>query len=244
MLNRASKRKLRAFANRIFDVAERKRWVRPRPTFELDYHKLYPKLSVLEAHYDAVRAETLALIADPESLVDIASLNKKYTGPHAISWKTFVLKHEAWKVDNCARCPETTKLLQQIPGLSNAFFSVLGARQHISPHWGFYRGFIRYHLGVVIPNDNEDHSCYLRINTSYEDNDRRDTALIEKGDKYYWKNGQGVLFDDMFLHDAENASDEARVVLWLDLEKTLPGYLKALNKLVIRYGGPIPDAAI
>ena len=244
MLTRAGKKKLRAFANRILDIAERKGLTGSRPTFQLDYHNQYPELSILENHYELVRAETLGLIANPESLVDIASINAKYTGPHKITWKTFVLKHEEWKDENCARCPETTKLLKQIPNLSNAFFSVLGARQHISPHWGFYRGFIRYHLGVVIPQNNEDCSCYLRINTSYEDNAKQDTSLIERGAKYYWKNGQGVLFDDMFLHDAENGSDEPRVVLWLDLEKKLPSLLTAVNKVVIRYGGPIPDVSI
>jgi len=244
MFKPETKKNLRSKANKLFDVAERKGFVPPRETFELDYHKDFPALIELEQNYEVIKAEVISLLENPEGLVDLAALNPKYAGPGGITWKTFIFKHESWNEKNCERCPKTAKLIAQIPGVSNAFFSVLGANQHIAPHWGFYRGFIRYHLGVLIPNDNVDSSCYLRINTNREENAQRNTALVERGEKYYWKPGQGVLFDDMYLHDAENGSNQVRVVLWLDLKKKFPVYLTTVNNFVIRHFGPIPNKTV
>jgi aspartyl/asparaginyl beta-hydroxylase (cupin superfamily) len=97
----------------------------------------------------------------------------------------------------------------------------------------YYKGFLRYHLGVIIPHDNADGCCYLRVNADPADNARREPSLIDKGETYYWKNGEGVMFDDTFLHDAHNDSDEVRVVLWLDVARRLPWRLHLFNKLVL-----------
>ena len=53
----------------------------------------------------------------------------------------------------------------------------------MSPHWGYYKGFVRYHLGVVIPDDNAERKCWLRVNTDRDDNARREKGLIERGPK-------------------------------------------------------------
>jgi aspartyl/asparaginyl beta-hydroxylase (cupin superfamily) len=123
--------------------------------------------------------------------------------------------------ENCALCPQTASLLRGLPGVYTAFFSILDPHQYVSPHWGYYKGFLRYHLGVVIPNDNEDSTCFLRVNDDVRDNAKHDTSLIKRGLKYYWREGQGVLFDDTFLHDAANDSDEVRIVLWLDVVRRM-----------------------
>jgi aspartyl/asparaginyl beta-hydroxylase (cupin superfamily) len=98
---------------------------------------------------------------------------------------------------------------------------------------GCYRGFVRYHLGVIIPGNNEDESCWLRVNDDRADNARDDKSLVQKGERYYWKNGEGIVFDDTYLHDAENGSDEIRVVRWLDVVKKLPFYVQIWNRLLI-----------
>ena len=41
------------------------------------------------------------------------------------------------------------------------------------------------------------------------------------------------MFDDTFLHEAKNGSDDVRVVLFLDVARKLPWYLNAFNKLVL-----------
>jgi beta-hydroxylase len=123
--------------------------------------------------------------------------------------------------------------LRGISGLFTAFFSVLEPRQYIKPHWGYWKGFVRYHLGVIIPNDNADRKCWLRVNADAEDNKKRDKSLVERGQKYFWHEGQGIVFDDTFLHDAANDSDEVRVVLWLDIKRKMPLPFAALNSVFL-----------
>jgi aspartyl/asparaginyl beta-hydroxylase (cupin superfamily) len=106
---------------------------------------------------------------------------------------------------------------------------VLDPHQYITPHWGYYRGFVRYHLGVLIPNDNAGGECFLRVNGDPAANESRDVTRIEAGEVYRWKNGEGIAFDDNYLHDAANNSDQVRVVLWIDLRRKLPFYLSWFN---------------
>ncbi len=222
---------LKNAANDIFVRAEAAgKFPRCAP-FERDYHDDYPALGELELGYARVRDECLALLDRRDEFTDVSALGGSYTagGIHTIRWKSYLLKSGEFVPENCARAPATTALLAQIPGLYTAFFSVLEPRQRIAPHWGYWKGFVRYHLGVWIPRDNADRSSWLRVNADPRDNAARDPALVERGERYYWHNGEGVLFDDTFLHDAANDSDEVRVVLWLDLRRRMPLYLEALN---------------
>ena len=54
------------------------------------------------------------------------------------------------------------------------------------------------------------------------------------GETYHWKEGQTVVFDDTFEHEAWNNSDEARVVLFIDVERPLPIWLVPMNKFMLR----------
>ena len=225
------KKRLRAF----FSFLERRGWLSTLPAFERDYLKIYPALSKLEAGYASVREESLDLLEMKDRLTDMSALGGSYTraGIHTARWKVFLLKSGAFVDENCARCPRTAALLREIPGLYTAFFSILDANQAIAPHWGYYKGILRYHLGVLIPNDNADLRCWLRVNPDPRANALRDASAIEKGEVYYWHEGEGILFDDNFLHDARNDSDQVRVVLWLDLKRPMPLPLDLVNRLVL-----------
>ena len=205
------------------------------PAFNRDYLTTYPRLQELEKNHAAVQRECVQLLEIKDNLTDMTAMGGTYTkaGIHTASWKTFMFKSGKFVEENCARCPQTTALLRKIPGLYTAFFSVLEPHQRLTPHWGYYKGFQRYHLGVLIPDNNEDRSCYLRINADPEDNAQRDPSLVEKGESYYWKNGEGILFDDNYLHDAANLSDQVRVILWLDLRRKMPFYLQVFNMLCL-----------
>jgi beta-hydroxylase len=215
------------------------------PAFARDYHASYPGLAELEAGHDDVRRECEALVRVRHSLTDVESLAGKYTtgGIHAIAWKAFVLKSHRFIDANCALAPRTAELLRGVPGLYTAFFSILDPGQYITPHWGYWKGFMRYHLGVIIPGNNSDSSCWLRVNANVADNRRHDKTLIERGEKYHWKEGEGVMFDDTFLHDAKNGSDQVRAVLWLDLRRKLPPLLNAVNTTLLEIAHRVPAIA-
>jgi beta-hydroxylase len=203
--------------------------------FDHDYLRSYPALKLLEDAADDVREEALALLDIKDKLTDMKAMGGSYTqaGIHTAKWKTFMFKAGEFVEPNCELCPKTAAILRRIPEVYTAFFSVIDPHQTITPHWGYYKGFVRYHLGVIIPNDNADRSCYLRVNGDPYENSLRDPNLVEKGETYYWKNGEGIVFDDNYLHDAANGSDEIRVVLWLDMRRKMPFYIQAFNILCL-----------
>jgi hypothetical protein len=215
------------------------------PGFIHDYHRDYPGLSELEAHYAEVRRECEPLVGMRHRFVDVEGLAGKYTsgGIHALAWRALMLKSHRFIDDNCKLAPRTAELLRNVPGLYTAFFSVLEGGQYITPHWGYWKGFLRYHLGVLIPENNERRLCWMRVNASAHDNARRDTSLIERGETYHWREGEGVMFDDTFLHDAKNGSDQVRVILWLDLRRKMPPYLSALNTTLLEIAHRTPSVA-
>jgi beta-hydroxylase len=221
--------------NQVFAWFEDRGFIARTPAFMYDYHDHYRGLKQLEDGYEVIREECLKLLDVKDDLTDMTDLGAGYTngGIHKARWKAFMFKSGQFIDENCARAPRTAALLRRIPGLYTAFFSVLDPRQDITPHWGYYKGFVRYHLGVLIPGNNEDRKCWLRVNGNAEDNARQDASLVEKGEVYYWKNGEGIVFDDNYLHDAANESDEVRVVFWLDLRRKFPFYLQLYNILCL-----------
>lgn len=221
--------------NDIFGWFEDKGLMRRTPAFDHDYHETYPELRILEAGYADVRAECEKLLEIKDRLTDVRSLGAGYTdgGIHKAKWKAFMFKSGDFIEENCALAPKTTALLRQIPGMYTAFFSVLDPHQDITPHWGYYKGFLRYHLGVIIPENNANRKCWIRVNGDAEDNAKREKDLVDRGETYYWKNGEGIIFDDNYLHVAANESDEVRVVLWLDMRRKMPFYIQWFNRLCL-----------
>jgi len=116
--------------------------------------------------------------------------------------------------------PITTTILKD-DQIHTAFFSILDPGVDIPAHTGYYKGYIRYHLGVEIPNNNTG-------NTD-------DKAFIVcGGEKYIWKEGEGVVFDDMYLHYVKNPTGKRRVVLYLDVKrKSENPVINAINNMGI-----------
>ncbi|HVV28055.1 MAG TPA: aspartyl/asparaginyl beta-hydroxylase domain-containing protein [Rhizomicrobium sp.] len=224
--------RVKDWAAELFVRAEQRGRFRKLPAFERDLAD-YPELLLLEQHYPAIREECEALIDGRIRIPGMEELSS-YTagGIHQVAWKSFMFKSGRFIEENCRLAPNTAALLRALPGVYTAFFSVLEPHQHIKAHWGYWKGFVRYHLGVVIPGNNRDGACWIRINTEAQERGG-DRAAIEQGTKYYWRNGEAVLFDDTFLHDACNDSDEVRVVLFLDVARKMPFPLSLLNRLFL-----------
>ena len=114
------------------------------------------------------------------------------------------------------RCPKTAALLDSIPGMSTAMFSILTPGTRIAPHRGPFKGVLRYHLGLVVPPDPEH--CAIRV--------AEETRS--------WQEGRGLVFDDTNEHEAWNETADPRVVLFVDFIKPLRFPASALNRLLLR----------
>lgn len=236
-LDGETKRDIKDRLTGVFDWAEARGYFRRLPAFQrrAEYLLDYPHLAILEENYETIRKECEQLLTMKERITDVENLGGGYTegGIHAIAWKSFMFKSGRFLESNCRLAPGTAALLRRIPNLYTAFFSIVEPHQYITPHFGYYKGFVRYHLGVIVPGNNVDHKAWLRVNADKADNDLDDHSLIERGERYYWHEGEGVVFDDTYLHDAANETDEIRVVLWLDIARKLPWWLHLYNRLLL-----------
>jgi ornithine lipid ester-linked acyl 2-hydroxylase len=244
ILSPRGKKELKRRIQNVFLHAEQRGAFPKIEGFQRNYARDYPELAALEAHHAVIREECQRLMALQEAMPAMQNLTT-YTasGIHESRWKTFMFKSGRFIEENCGQAPKTAALLRKVPGLYTAFFSILGPRQHIPPHWGYWKGFVRYHLGVIIPNDNANGECWIRGNCDETAKKDDDKSGIEQGVKYHWHEGEGVVFDDTFLHEARNDADEPRVVLFLDVRRRMPWHLQGLNTLLLEVAHMEPSIA-
>jgi beta-hydroxylase len=171
----------------------------------------------IEAGFRSMRDELLALLERRERIPAFHEVSPDQAAITADDkWKTFVLYVYGEKIAaNCLRCPETTRLLEAIPGMRTAFFSILAPGKHIPPHTGPYGGVVRYHLGLVVPRNKE--CCRIRVGS----------------DHAHWEEGRSVVFDDTYSHEVWNDTDEERAVLFVDFERPAWFPVNLVNSLVI-----------
>lgn len=133
-------------------------------------------------------------------------------------WKTFLFTGFGATSETAGQvCPNTWRILQTIPGLKTAMFSVLEPGKELIPHRGPYNGVLRFHLGLVVP-DTDPQKVGIRV-----------------GDEICsWEEGKALIFDDSFDHEAWNRSSETRVVLFVDFVKPLRFPASFLNWLLLQ----------
>jgi hypothetical protein len=191
------------------------------PPILRDYFSFFKESKEVEARRDAIIQEFRAYYKTHQVQCVRAS-NPGLKIEHVVDggdgcWRTLNLK-KGGKVfrELAPEFPETFKAIES-PNIVTAFFSILDPGVEIPPHTGYYKGFLRYHLGVEVPTNDEG----------------GETAYIVVGnDKYHWKQGEGILFDDMYLHYVKNPTHRQRVVLYLDVKRKLENpVLNALNNV-------------
>ncbi|MGI8492586.1 MAG: aspartyl/asparaginyl beta-hydroxylase domain-containing protein [Acidimicrobiales bacterium] len=178
----------------------------------------------LEANWALIRAELDQVLTYREELpnfqdisVDQASITDDG------GWKTYFFFGYGFRSDaNCERCPVTASMLEEIPGLTTAFFSILSPRKKIGEHRGPWRGVLRYHLALKVPEPAQ--ACGIRVG----------------GQLAHWEEGGSLLFDDGYDHEAWNDTDDLRVVLFVDVIRPLRAPADQINRALISLIGRSP----
>jgi aspartyl/asparaginyl beta-hydroxylase (cupin superfamily) len=178
---------------------------------------LFPWVAAVEAEWMTVRKELESLLVRREEIPnfqDISDAQKLLT--EGDQWKTFWLYAYGKEArENCARCPETVRVLKKIPGMKSAMFSILAAKKHIPEHRGLWKGVLRYHLGLIVPKPVG--SSKIRVGK----------------DVRFWEEGKSLVFDDSHPHEVWNDCDSHRVVLFVDVERPVFFPLSVLNRAII-----------
>jgi beta-hydroxylase len=171
-----------------------------RPFVSID---TFPELSELTDNWQTLRDEGLALIADGHIRAAVSYNDLGFNSLYRRGWKRFFVKwYDAPLPSAQSLCPKTVALVQSIPTVNAAMFALLPPGGDIGRHRDPFAGALRYHLGLATPNSE---AC----------------QIVVDGEPYFWRDGEGVVFDETFIHWAENRTDQPRLILFCDIERPL-----------------------
>lgn len=156
-------------------------------------------------HWQDIRDEALAIFEYKDAIPPLREISPDHRGiVEDNSWRSFFLVgYGVRQEENIARAPRTFELVNQIPGLNSAFFSILAPGTVITPHRGVTKAIVTAHLGLVVPEQRE--RCWMRVD------DRR----------IGWREGEWTIFDDTYEHEVRNDTDQTRIVLLCQVERPL-----------------------
>lgn len=159
--------------------------------------------AMLREHWHEIRDEALAILErQPAPSLAAISPDHRAIAP-AGKWRSLFLWGYGYPVEpNLGACPLTASLVERIPGLNSAFFSILAPGTHIPPHRGVTKGLITCQLGLVLPRDGD--------------------ARMRVGDRVLrWSEGETLVFDDTVDHELWNDGASARMVLHIQFRRPL-----------------------
>jgi len=163
----------------------------------------FPHLDALRDGWRGIREEALQLF--DEGYIKAAEKNNdaSFSSFFKEGWKRFYLTWYGEPLQSAQTlCPNTVALLAKIPEVKAAMFALLPPGSKLNPHRDPFAGSLRYHLGLITPNSD---ACRIFVD----------------GEEYAWRDGEDIVFDETFVHWAENRTDQTRVILFCDVERPL-----------------------
>ncbi|MBW8309663.1 MAG: aspartyl/asparaginyl beta-hydroxylase domain-containing protein [Candidatus Paracaedibacteraceae bacterium] len=168
---------------------------------------LFPDLEIFKDNWQIIRGEALQLLEQGSIKASEKHDDMGFNSFFRRGWKRFYLK---WYNDPlpsaAATCPKTLELIAKVPSVNAAMFTFLPAGSRLGLHRDPYAGSVRYHLGLITPNSDE---CFIEVD----------------GQRYAWRDGEDVLFDETYLHQAENQTNVDRLIFFCDVARPMSNRL-------------------
>jgi beta-hydroxylase len=182
----------------------------------------FPQLDPLQQNWQVIRAEAMHLFDEGFIKAAEKHADASFNSFFKQGWKRFYLKWYGEPLASAeALCPNTVKLLNSIPNVKAAMFALLPPGSKLNPHRDPFAGSLRYHLGLITPNSD-------------------DCRIFVDGQMHSWRDGEDIVFDETYVHWAENRTDQTRVILFADVERPLRTKLmSAINHRVGAFMGSI-----
>ncbi|MEX1024901.1 MAG: aspartyl/asparaginyl beta-hydroxylase domain-containing protein [Planctomycetota bacterium] len=176
----------------------------------------FPELAVLRDNWETIRDEALAVYDAGKIDYHAGQQDLAFVSFKKLGWKRF---HMKWYGDflpsALERAPRTTALLASIPNINSAAFTLLPPGGKLGKHRDPFASSLRYHLGLVCP---AQPGCRIWVD----------------GDEYSWKDGEDVVFDETYVHWAENTTDQPRLILFADITRPLrTRVMRGFNQFLI-----------
>ena len=176
----------------------------------------FPELTELSAEWETIRDEAMALYQDRafEQTTREGAQASYDIGFHTFfkyGWSKYYLKWYGYTHDSAKRtCPRTVELLQSIPSVKGAMFTLLPPGSKLTRHSDPFACSLRYHLGLATPNSDD---CWISID----------------GTPYSWRDGEAMMFDETRLHHAANNTDSYRLILMCDVARPMNVFGRIVN---------------
>ena len=178
------------------------------PVVEFFERSDFPWLDAVEAQWEAIRDEFLAVLRADQGFTPYITYGADQPVAqwselnHSPRWSAFHLLKEGARVEeNASRCPITMAAWSQTPWPDQAgrtpvaMYSVLKPRTRIPSHVGASNCRLVTHLPLIVPP-----GCRFRVGNQTR----------------AWLPGKAWVFDDTIEHEAWNDSDQLRAVLIFD----------------------------
>ncbi|MDE2307268.1 MAG: aspartyl/asparaginyl beta-hydroxylase domain-containing protein [Xanthomonadaceae bacterium] len=182
----------------------------------------FPQLDLLQANWQVIRDEATRLFDEGYIRATEKHNDASFNSFFKQGWKRFYLKWYGEPLASAeALCPQTVALLKSIPSIKAAMFALLPPGSKLNPHRDPFAGSLRYHLGLITPNS-------------------PDCRILVDGEEHAWGDGKDVVFDETYVHWAENRTGQTRVILFADVERPLrTRWIRAVNQRVGAFMGRI-----
>ena len=182
----------------------------------LDKEIYFPDHKILEDNFKQIQEECSQILKTyNQNIPEFKDIDENQsTICKQGKWRMFMLRLFNKNLPNSSLTPNTIKLINKCSNIRNAFFSILEPNSYLPPHHGEHYSIFRYHLPLLVPNPD---LCKLTVNNKEKE----------------WKEGEGFMFDDTFMHSATNNSNSPRVILFLDIERNDMNLLAKLIDFLI-----------
>lgn len=176
----------------------------------------FPELAPLRDHWETIRAEALAVhqaqhmeaTSRPDSA---AYYDIGFRTFYKYGWRKFYLNWYGHTQPSARRlCPQTVALLEALPTVNGAMFSMLPPGGELTRHSDPAACSLRYHLGLNTPNDD---ACFINID----------------GRNHSWRDGEPLIFDETHLHFARNDAGSDRLILMCDIDRPVHSLGRPIN---------------
>jgi beta-hydroxylase len=178
----------------------------------------FPELEPLRANWPRIRDEALKLRELSHIKAADGYNDAGFNSFFRRGWKRFYLKwYDEAHPSAATLCPVTTELLRSVPSVKAAMFAELPPGGELRKHRDPFAGSLRLHLGLQTPNDD---GCFINVD----------------GQVYSWRDGEWTMFDETYIHFAQNQTQDNRVILFCDVERPMKyRWAQKLNHFVARH---------